>query len=225
MPNPQVYDACYSYGVINFGDSISYTPTIDSLLSIQGLPPASPTGTIPARGVLALDYADAAVGGTTCKQWDEGAVFTAFSSNVSFALAMPPFYRASRTHNIAGITCGVNDALGSETAVQVYSHITSLVVKLQAAHFDGVIVNTVTDSSQGNANTSWRTDLNTLIRNGAIMYGYTVSDPGGDSLLGCTDCYMNLTYFNVDGVHPTAAGYAIYVASYLKPALVSLGVP
>ncbi len=163
------------------------------------------------------------MGGTTCKQWDSGAALP--NHPFSLGTGVLPFYRTSRTHNITVITCGVNDALSSETPAQVYAYIVSLVGKAQVAGSDGVIVNTVTDASQGNANTSWRTDLNTLIRNGAIMYSYTVSDPGGDAFLGCTDCYMNLTYFNVDGVHPTAAGYAIYVASYLKPALVSLGVP
>jgi len=132
------------------------------------------------------------------------------------------FRNAGRPHNIAALVCGVNDFLATSDSALIYSYIVSIVGQLQTAGYDGVIVQTVTNASY--ANTSARTDLNTLIRDGAAMYGYVVSDAGADANIGCTNCYLNPTYYVDAGAHFTAAGNAIQTG-YMKTALESLGVP
>ncbi len=207
-------------GVISFGDSLAYTPVLDALLDIQGLPLDTNGGQgANYSNILGVDFVSNAIGGTTAAEWLSGAPpITPGHQGITNGII--PFIHAGRTKHIVAIILGVNDFLdGSRTGAAIFADLSTMVSTLQTAGFI-VILSTVTNASY--ANDSRRTDLNTLIRNDGGGLGYTVADPGGDAHLGQTDSYQNLTYYADGSVHFTATGKAIQ-AGYFKTALLSIG--
>jgi hypothetical protein len=120
------------------------------------------------------------------------------------------------------IECGSNEiGLGGGTAAGTFSDFLGDLQARQAAGWTNIIVFTMIDRM--GVNESIRAAYNALLIGGASTYGYTVADVGSDPNLGCNGCWSNTTYFQaIDGVHPTAAGQAVY-ATYLQVKLGLLG--
>lgn len=113
--------------------------------------------------------------------------------------------------------CGAND-VGANDPNASYASILSWVSAAKATGYS-VVVLTMISKLGGD---TFKNSLNTLILNGAVANGYTVADMTADTHVGCDGCYSNLTYFQADGIHPTATGEST-IAGYLETALQSLG--
>lgn len=126
---------------------------------------------------------------------------------------------------ISSIFAGTNDLsnrasgtiVGYGTTIWT-SYLLPFIQAMQAGGFDGVLVGTMiarqwagsaTDIAQKEAE---RLAYNTLIRNNAATYGYTVLDYASLSEMSN---YTNTTYF-VDGIHPTRLGYYV-MGTYAAP--------
>lgn len=217
-PRPfQIFDACQPSGVITFGDSLQYS---SGCLLIQCITDVGPVLSPPTY--TQAEIISAAVGGTTCADWDAGASVSGFP--VGYASIIAPYFFSARTRNIAVLGCGTNDWLSGASTTTVYNHILSIVAKAKATGFS-VVVGTISSSDRftmANGGWAWRADLNSKITGGAVANGYTVFDYGNDAMLGGNTSWMDATYFT-DGTHFTAAGQTIQ-AMYLKTALDALGV-
>jgi hypothetical protein len=111
--------------------------------------------------------------------------------------------------DIYALWIGVNDLLVSVAVATVYANIVNVVTQRIYANFEQVIVCTLTDC-QGAGRPAGFDEalpaLNTLIRDGAATYGYTVADLMADARLqDATDT----TYFNADKTHLVEAGYTV----------------
>lgn len=184
-------------------------------------------------GTPAITADAQAVGGTDCAQ-----AYTGYTSGVDLnppGFAAKTFRDSRRKYDLLTIQCGVNGFVHGRTAAQEYASIVSLV---QAAQADGftVFVATITDScliyQSAGAEATFRDALNTAIRNGAAMYGYTVVDYAADPDIGSAGSSLNATYYQLDvgacspigGVHLTATGVAIQ-ASLMEAAMTGIGFP
>jgi lysophospholipase L1-like esterase len=122
---------------------------------------------------------------------------------------------------ICVIWAGSNNIDGGSTAAAVQSMLLAYVSNRKLAGWDDIIVLTCLDrSAYSAAETIQRNSWNTLIRNDANTYGYTVADVAADSTIGPDGAWSNATYFS-DGVHLTNAGYSI-VANLVKTKIESL---
>lgn len=132
---------------------------------------------------------------------------------------------ASVAKNFSSIFAGTNDLsnrasgtiVGYGTTVWT-SYLLPFIQAMQAGSFDRVFVGTmVARSWAGSAQDiidqeAERLVYNTLIRNNATTYGYTVLDYASLSEMSVS---TNTTYF-VDGVHPTKLGYSV-MGTYAAP--------
>lgn len=114
-------------------------------------------------------------------------------------------YDAQYTNKIVCEQGGINDVFGGASAATVYSNLLTYWAARQAKGYK-VVACTVLPASTvtGGAETA-RTDLNTSIRGDATKYD-ALADIANDARLQNT---ANTTYFQADGVHPTAAGAAV----------------
>lgn len=142
-------------------------------------------------------------------------------------------YDASLTKNFIVVEEPTNDiggaASGSITGISstLWTNYTlPFIQQAQAAGFIVLVPTTLprTGTSWGGSSTdqsqkeSERQAYNTLVRNNAATYGYTVLDFANISVLSDP---TNVTYYN-DGLHPTSAGYlamANYFVSVFNPLL------
>lgn len=144
--------------------------------------------------------------------------------NSEYTSVVAPFYNSARDRNVVSIMCGANDG-GTPDAS--YATILLWVAKAKATGYTVIVLTNTSingmrsDSGGPITGDQWMQELATLIRNGAVANGYTVSDVNANATMGCTGCYANTTYFS-DGEHPTVAGQNI-ISPILKSTLQSLG--
>lgn len=117
---------------------------------------------------------------------------------------------------------GTNDIGHGITPATVYANIQSACASVKSYNPSvHVIVFTVLPAAPYGSEVD-RQNLNSLIRSGGSCT-YSVADVGNDSTIGQVGQNSNLTYYQPDGIHPTAAGDAIIGLNYLLPALQALG--
>lgn len=122
---------------------------------------------------------------------------------------------------VYSLMIGTNDIHSNIPVATIYANIQSICSQVTANNRARMIVFTILPGNPWTDETQRQT-LNTLIRNGGACT-YTVADVGNDPTIGQAGQNGNLTYYNSDALHPTAAGDAIIGISYLRPALQSLG--
>ena len=164
-------------------------------------------------------YSNFAVSGKTCAQITTIAQST--SNLVSF-LSTPHY------NSIAVVLCGTNDmtpSVGNMTPAQAFTNLTGLLTAINAASppAPNLLVGTLIDSTSTEVSEANRATFNALVIAGASSQHYTVLPFGADPVMGCVGCFSNSTYFQGDGIHPTATGQAV-MATYLRNAVNGLGV-
>jgi lysophospholipase L1-like esterase len=118
------------------------------------------------------------------------------------------------TPRVYSLMVGTNDSFNSV----YYSDIQSICSSVTGTGASMIVLTNLPSTTGTEVS---RQAWNTLIRNGGSC-SYTVADVGNDSTIGQAGQNANLTYYQSDGIHPTAAGDAI-IATYLKTALTGLG--
>lgn len=157
-----------------------------------------------------MDFLGAQIGGTDC-----------LDTVSNYDLYGYQGYRSGRLLNLYALGCGHNSYIHGRSAADTYSDMLAVLAKAQATGYTRALW-TILPSVE--VNNTWRAAVNTLIRDGAVANGYTVIDVAADTTIGEDNDWMNLTYYDPDGVHLTTAGRAIQ-ASYLNAVLQAAGVP
>lgn len=145
------------------------------------------------------------IGATTWDRWNLGiGGQTMDTINTNAAANVDTKYSATYTKSVVVLWAGVNDLLAGTAAADVYADISAYVSGRQTAGYK-VIVLTVTKASTLTApQETARQALNVLILNNAAGADAVVDVAAHANLQNTGDA----TYF-FDGVHLTAAGYAI----------------
>lgn len=142
-----------------------------------------------------------------------------YADLTSRAAALDARYDPNRAGNYLCVMCGFNDMSGSHniSGTTTEANLRTYCLARKAAGWK-VVVATLTASSESPGE---RDTFNSLVRANWTGYADALADVAADSVMGCTGCQNNGTYYQ-DGVHPTAAGEAL-VAPYFTAALRSLG--
>lgn len=119
------------------------------------------------------------------------------------------------------LMCGTNDGANP---TGVYATMQAMCSTVQGYGATQIVFLTLLPAAgKGGTFEAFRQSLNTLIRAGGSC-ATTVSDPGNDATIGQAGQSSNLTYYQSDQIHPTAAGDTIIGVNYLRPTLQSLGI-
>jgi len=120
---------------------------------------------------------------------------------------------------VYSLMTGTNDIEQSVPTATTYANIQSICADVTGAGASMILLTILPASTVNETN---RQALNSLIRGGGSC-SYIIADVGNDATIGQAGQWSNTTYYQADGLHPTAAGDTI-IAGYLKTALQSLGV-
>ena len=125
-------------------------------------------------------------------------------------------YLGSVSNPVLIVFGGTNDIwLSGKTAAQTYAGFQTYIETRIAAGWNNIIVLTMLPRQSGAPNEATRQAFNTLLRNGAATYGYTVADIGNDPTIGQAGDQTNTTYYASDQIHLTQAGQLIVAQDIL----------
>jgi lysophospholipase L1-like esterase len=179
-----------------------------SLVSDTGV---SPSQRMPDQVLTSLrwswDYYNLAVGGQTTAEMLADA-----------ATQVDPKYRSDLEHNICVVWEGTNDLAKGATAQAAYDNLVTYCQGRRAAGYKVVIV-TILPRGLTGFNEA-RNTVNASLRENLSTFADAIADPASDDRIGDDDDYADVTYYR-DGVHMTAAGYAI-VAGLVQTAIEGL---
>lgn len=195
---------CQATAYVADGDSITFAQGLVQSLAYPNVMVAALT--------QSYNFVNIGVPGNTCTQRDTAATLPGGADQY--------LKNNQRAQATLSIDCGVNDLFGGATPAVAFSNLSTYITNRKAAGWKHIAVLTILDASTVSfANTS---GLSALIVAGAGAGGYTVADVGSDANLGCNGCHANSTYFQADGVHPTAVGQAL-METYLKTVVNGFG--
>lgn len=127
-----------------------------------------------------------------------------------------PRFNGNSKKNICVCLCGVNDLIQGASVETVKTRLSSLWLQQRTAGFK-VVASTLTGSQNQSSLTQEKLiELNQWIRTANTEYDSLI-DAGASSIIGVGQ-HTNLTYFQVDYLHLTTAGYEVY-ATLAKPAI------
>jgi lysophospholipase L1-like esterase len=125
-------------------------------------------------------------------------------------------YLGSVSNPVLIVFGGTNDIwLSGKTAAQTYAGFQTYIETRIAAGWNNIIVLTMLPRQSSAPNEATRQAFNTLLRNGAATYGYTVADIGNDPTIGQAGDQTNTTYYAPDQIHLTQAGQLIVAQDIL----------
>ncbi len=135
-----------------------------------------------------------------------------------------PLYDAGRARNVIFLHAGDNDITQGSNARQAYDALTAYVAR---AHRQGWSIVVSTELQRFDLSEAMRAELSAfnalVLANAAGADG--VADFGGDATMGGVANRRNPTYYTLDGVHPSDAGYAILAGLTARAVLPRLAAP
>jgi lysophospholipase L1-like esterase len=163
------------------------------------------TGTTVPNGFADLVIANFASKVTAANLGVAGMTMATMATN---ALTQPATYLApGKGNNTVVIMGGTNDLIGGATAEDTFANLLLVVQRWKAGGAQHPVV--VTMLPRGASVETRRVTYNDLIRNNAGTYGYNVADWASNANMGQAGQNTDLTWYNVDVVHPNDAGAAL----------------
>lgn len=132
-----------------------------------------------------------------------------------------PIFEPGRVENVVCIWGGTNDIISGAAAATVFANLQTYVNARRAVGWKVVILTCIDRTT---INETTRAAYNALITStygGGAVAGVAVADVASNANIGANGANTNLTYFMADGIHLTAAGYAI-VAPLVSSAITSI---
>jgi len=144
----------------------------------------------------------------------------------SFQLAYDAFgggvdaYRAPQANfNVDVIFLGTNDiCVAGTSAANTHTLLSNYATRQRSNGWKVVVVTMISRLSCATG----KNILNPLIRANWRSYADAIADVAAAPFLGCDGCYLNSTYFQSDGIHPTQAGQAL-LAPVIQAAINTIG--
>lgn len=165
----------------------------------------------------AYDVNKVGVTGQTTVQMQTNATTTVF-----------PYTKTFLTKDVYFIWELTNDLVSTGNATTSYNNMVAYCQALRVAQPSAIIIvatcmprtNITPDTlRQNDADLTDATTLNGKIRNNADNAWDYVCDTASDLTMGQAGQYSDLTYYDVDGIHPTTVGYEYLATNYIYPSI------